>query len=134
MRKVFSRCLVSALLLLTSIVLLTAGMSGSAQAYDAHSPILILDNAGLISAGFPGTGTNADPFLIQNFEIDGAGGSAIAIYDTDLHVKILNCYLSDSSGPSATIHLQNVKNVTVENNTLVDCYAGVGLFNSTAMS
>lgn len=130
MRKVFSRCLVSALLLLTSIVLLTAGMSGSAQAYDAHSPILILDNAGLISAGFPGTGTNADPFLIQNFEIDGAGGSAIAIYDTDLHVKILNCYLSDSSGPSATIHLQNVKNVTVENNTLVDCYAGVGLFNS----
>jgi parallel beta-helix repeat protein len=127
---VFGKYLGTVVLLLTFAVLLSIGTAGSAQAYDAHSPILILNNASLVSAGLPGTGTEADPFLIQNYEIDGAGGSAIAIYYTDLHVKIRNCLLSGSSWPSAAIHLENVQNVTIENNRLVDSYIGVGLVMS----
>lgn len=133
MHKVFSRYLGSVVLLLTFVVLLSIGTSGSAQAYDAHSPILILDNTSLISLGFPGEGTEESPFLIQNYEIDGTGGSAIAIYDTDLHVKIRNCLLSDSSWPSSVIHLENARNVTIENNRLVDSYVGVGLVSSNGV-
>lgn len=130
MQKVFGKYLGAAIVLLSVIVLVSIGTAGSAEAYDAHGPIFILDNASLISLGFPGEGTEENPFLIQNYEIDGAGGSAIAIYDTDLHVKIRNCLLSDSTEPSSVIHLENVQNVTIENNRLVDSYVGVGLVSS----
>jgi len=134
LHKVFSRYLGLVVLLLTLVVLLSLGTSGSAQAYDAHSPILILDNTSLISLGLPGEGTEENPFLIQNYEIDGAGGSAIAIYDTDLHVKIRNCLFSDSTWPSAIIYLENVHNVKIENNHFVDGYVGVGLVSSSSIT
>jgi len=133
LHKVFNKLLGSVVLLLTVVVLLSIGTSGSVQAYDVHSPILILDNTDLISFGFPGDGSEENPFLIQNYEIDGAGGSAIAIYDVDLHVKIRNCLLSDSSWPSAVIHLENARNVTIENNRLVDSYVGVWLVSSNGI-
>ncbi len=81
-----------------------------------------------------GSGTYNDPYIIENFEIDGGGsGSGIIIENSDVYFKVENCTVINSGSQSndAGIYLYNIDNGQLINNTcsnnnnygiLLDCY------------
>jgi nitrous oxidase accessory protein NosD len=94
--------------------------SGGLTAYSPHDRIYIENDAGL--AVFPGQGTQEDPYRIENYRIDSAGGySCIFLESTTKFVTISNCYLSNASigivydyiGVGLGIELHDVSNVTI---------------------
>ncbi|MGY5880143.1 MAG: NosD domain-containing protein, partial [Candidatus Thorarchaeota archaeon] len=89
------------------------------QSYSTHSPIVIKSNADFISQGWSGTGSPSSPFRIENLSIYQGVKNAfcIQINDTDAHFKIQNCLLVGVEAKSG-IHLQNVTNGTIDNNTI----------------
>ncbi|MFX1407742.1 MAG: NosD domain-containing protein [Promethearchaeota archaeon] len=105
-----------------------------------------------------GNGTISEPYVIEDLEIDGGGGSSgncILIQNSDVYFKIENCstYYSGGSSGNAGIKLYNVSNAQLIDNYcysnaegiyLVDCYNntisgntvsdnsnGIYLYNST---
>ena len=90
-------------------------------------------------SGFSGDGSPGNPWIIQNYEIDGSGeGYCIYIGNTTEHFVIRDCLLRDTQGvrpypfPMSSnygIMLYNVENARIVNNTVtgnekgVDCLA-----------
>ncbi len=95
--------------------------------------------------GWPGDGSEEDPYIIEGYEIDGSGhGYGIYIGNTTVHFVVRNCYLHNVSGghrvspgapygsyrPNFGISLFNVQNGRLVDNELLgprDIY----LYNST---
>ncbi|MGC9060174.1 MAG: NosD domain-containing protein [Thermoplasmata archaeon] len=112
----------------------------SAEKYNLRSPIRINGNGGFVAANgvVGGSGTSADPWIIENWEISGSGtGYGIYIGNTTDYFVIRNCYIHDASGNSdeysknAGIFLYNVINGKIENNTVSGCELGVyAIFSS----
>ena len=98
-----------------------------------NPPIVIEADEDFDNQGWPGTGTEDDPFIIQNQIIDlqGTGGYCISIANTRAHFKIYNCSLSGTIGTQAAIYLYNVSNAIIIGNTIVDNYYGIHLSNSS---
>ncbi len=96
--------------------------------YEVREPIQI-DNdedfaAQAVSEGWPGDGTEGDPYIIEGYEIDGAGhGYCIYIGNTTVYFLLRENYLHSASGVSSDyfvnsgINLYNVQNGMVVNNT-----------------
>ncbi|NHJ87049.1 MAG: hypothetical protein FK734_16420 [Asgard group archaeon] len=65
---------------------------------------------------FPGAGTQADPYRIENLVINVETVYGILIYETTSHFVIRNCTVSGNAG----IYIQNVADSTcrIENNTI----------------
>jgi len=66
-----------------------------------------------------GSGTESDPYIIENLEIDGGGsGSCILIENSDVYFKIENCYLNNTGDEyyDAGIKLIDVDNGQLLNN------------------
>jgi parallel beta-helix repeat protein len=92
----------------------------------AHNPIYINGNADFASQasanGWPGNGTQGNPYIIDSYDIDGQGGTyCIWIENTNVWFVIRNCNLwnatSDASQPWGTgLCLKNVTHGTVTNN------------------
>lgn len=85
--------------------------------YTDHSPIHITSDDNFTTLGFPGSGTVADPYRIENlnfserYVMDG-----IFIYGTTKHFIIQNCYIW---GPSYGIYLKEIDGTgTVRNNII----------------
>ncbi|MHA1480313.1 MAG: right-handed parallel beta-helix repeat-containing protein, partial [Candidatus Thorarchaeota archaeon] len=83
--------------------------------YSPHSPIVIDDEADLISQGWPGSGSPGDPFLIQGYIIDTVDATSLSITGTTSSILIENCYFSGTLGALYGVYLQNVVNVTIRN-------------------
>lgn len=107
-----------------------------ALAASSHGTIRINNNAELLAKaaaeGWPGTGTGADPIIIQGLTIDGKKlGSGIFIGNTTLFYAIRGCQLFNCNYGSyalgAGIQLQNSPNGTIQNNYVWNCYYGVYL-------
>jgi parallel beta-helix repeat protein len=91
-----------------------------------HDPIHITSNADFASQasanGWPGDGTQGNPYIIDGYEIDGQGSSyCIWIENTVVWFVIRNCKLWDATDysiePSGTgIYLKNVQHGTLVNN------------------
>lgn len=86
----------------------------------------------------PGSGTEDDPYIIQNFIIDGGGsavGSCISIQNSDVYFRIENCKLHGSGfgGLDAAIRFRNTDNGEIIDNdisqTRYGCY-GIYLWRS----
>ncbi|MHA2039453.1 MAG: Loki-CTERM sorting domain-containing protein [Promethearchaeota archaeon] len=81
-----------------------------------------------------GNGIIADPYVIEDLEIDGAGlGSAIMIENTDERFMISGCTISNSGGGvfDAGIRLVNVDKGLITNNVVHDnSFNGILLYNS----
>lgn len=85
------------------------------------------------SAGIcTGSGTETDPYVIEDLEIDGGGsGSCIWIENSDVYFKIENCSLYNSGGSTnAGILLSYVTNAQLLNNNFTSNYNGIYLFKS----
>jgi parallel beta-helix repeat protein len=88
--------------------------------------------AELVSSGTAsGSGTIADPYVIDGLEIDAAGqGAAIYIGNTTSYLRISNCtlygasYKTEHFANGGGIILYRVQNATVENNAITSSHHG----------
>ncbi|MHA1846556.1 MAG: right-handed parallel beta-helix repeat-containing protein, partial [Promethearchaeota archaeon] len=104
-----------------------------------HASILIQSNteldAFISGEGFPGNGTLANPYIIENLEIDAnATASAIDIQNTNEYLIIRNCSLINANSSSAYIaglKLTNATNINATNNTIFNNRYGVYMLQSS---
>jgi parallel beta-helix repeat protein len=76
--------------------------SSEKTAYNVSTPFRINSNAQFATMaaarGWPGDGSQATPYIIDNYDINGAGyGYCIYIGNTTVNVTIINCYLHNAS-------------------------------------
>ncbi len=131
MQKVFGKYIGSVLLIFTALVLLSTLMAGSAEAADPFMPISVDGNAELddlfgSNPAWAGLGTEADPYIIENLDINAATyDAAIWIRNTDRYLVIKDCVLHDPT--NYAIRFYNVQNVVLENNSCNQTTFGIYL-------
>ncbi len=97
--------------------------------YIPHSPIVITANANFVTQGFPGNGTEEDPFVISGYEITTAG-NCIYIGNVDVYFRITDCSLL-GSGTGVGVYLSNVTNGELRNNFINQKRQGVQFHESS---
>ncbi|MCE7748235.1 MAG: hypothetical protein GPJ51_07550 [Candidatus Heimdallarchaeota archaeon] len=119
---------------------------------DSDTPMLIDSDSDFISFGFPGNGSEQNPYLIQNLEINTPNNFGLVIVNTTKNFIVQNCNIS---AIITGIHLQNnsgiitevfnsilfggdyygiysymCPNISIINNTCYNNEAGIGVFFS----
>jgi len=102
--------------------------------YVGHATISIVGNAGFLGLNATtgiswGSGTFADPYIIDGWDIDASAAHGIRIIGATSYFEIRGCYVHDGASVSIYngIHLNNTTNGVIRNNDLVDDYSGVHL-------
>ena len=108
------------------------------QILSEHPPITITSEQNFTDYGFPGNGTETNPYRIENFNIFTTEKSAIAIYNLSVFFVISNCLVSaDRYG----IYIENVSFydlysqsylplVSIFNNDCYNCWQGINIFDA----
>ena len=143
-KKIILILCVAFAILTVSIVALVLVAEGAYTAKDfmPHTPIYINGNArfGFDEGVTAGTGTEADPFVIEGWEILGVRDSGISIDNTDAHIVIRNVSVSGTWSPweklsdSVGISLDNASNIKIESSFISGVRSGVranGTFDVT---
>ncbi|MCF2138238.1 MAG: right-handed parallel beta-helix repeat-containing protein [Candidatus Thorarchaeota archaeon] len=100
--------------------------------YTEHVPIIIKSTQDFISQGWPGSGTELDPFLILGLNISyDVGLVIINITNTDAYFKIVDCVANQLTSGIATILFENVSHATIEYSTVTGQKTGIELVNAT---
>ena len=101
------------------------------SSYTPHDSIFIWGDDDFVSDGWPGAGTEADPYVIEGLEIE-SDGDCIVIYSTDAHFVIRNCLLYGPSPMSFTsgIRTDEVSNGAFINCTIYNTYYGIRVDDS----
>ncbi len=93
-------------------------------AQESISPIRINSDSDFISQGWPGSGTEVNPWIVENFDINGTGyGYCIYIGNVSGSFIVRNCYLHDASGNPRGFHRNSglfiymSDKATIQNNT-----------------
>lgn len=95
--------------------------NASTTLYTSHAPIMIDGDEDFSNQGWPGFGTEEEPFVIENLKIT-EGPESIYIRNTRAYFEIRNCStVSHDSTFGDAIRLQNVTHATVKN-CRVDSY------------
>ncbi len=96
----------------------------------SHAPIFIQDDSQFDPAHgvTGGSGTQSDPYVIENYTIDGNGTAAIYIFNTTKYLLIRSCEVYNGS---SGIRIEKAKNVIVENVSAHDNTYGVFVYNAT---
>ncbi len=81
--------------------------------YTSHDPIYITSDGDWATSGFPGDGTEGNPYVVSGYDITGVGSDAINIQGTTVHFVIEDCYLH---GDGYGIYLYNAENATLTDN------------------
>ena len=139
MRKIrkISHLIVVGFLILSCLLGLFPVTVEKASAYIIHAPIRIDSNSDFanqaVIEGWAGSGTQWDPYIIENYDINGSGyGNCIYIGNTTVHFRIRDCYFHHASGNpyylywDAGLVLYYVQNGRVENNLCNFNYAAYG--------
>ncbi len=102
--------------------------------YIQHEPIIIWNDSDFSEYGLPGRGTKNDPYRIENYNITTSDLYAIYIFGTIDYFVIENCYLESSNEDGYGIYIEGVNKGTAKiyNNTLSNCYHGIGVFYTDA--
>ncbi|MCG2826264.1 MAG: right-handed parallel beta-helix repeat-containing protein, partial [Thermoplasmatales archaeon] len=103
--------------------------------YPAHIPILITNNSDFetqaASEEWEGDGTAANPYIIQNYDINANTTHGIHIENTDVYFVIRDCRIHDGkSNENFGIFLCSVENGTIDNATSYDNKNGICLNSS----
>ncbi|MEM3396400.1 MAG: NosD domain-containing protein [Thermoplasmata archaeon] len=112
-----------------------AATNGTLPTGTTHAPIQISSDADFTSANgvTGGSGTMSDPYIIEGWDIDAAGGSyGIWIRDTSAYFVIRNCNITSANNSAnppygAGIELRNATHGLLENNTITNCQYGIYL-------
>ncbi|MHA1778079.1 MAG: right-handed parallel beta-helix repeat-containing protein, partial [Candidatus Heimdallarchaeaceae archaeon] len=86
----------------------------------SHEPIIIKCDQDFDKYGFPGSGTEKDPYVIENLSITVTEGCAIDISFTNKSFVISNCYINTTDTTEKGISLSNLINgsYAIKNNTI----------------
>ncbi|MGV9103939.1 MAG: NosD domain-containing protein [Candidatus Thorarchaeota archaeon] len=88
----------------------------------SDSPITITSNEDFESLGFPGSGTEGDPYRIEDLSIDGNDDYCIQINDTTAWFRVQDCTFH---GAWHAIELWNTSNGEVRRNNFTENHVGV---------
>ena len=80
-----------------------------------------------------GSGTSADPYIIENWSIDATNKQGIWIENTNKFYIIRNCHVFNGTNQSKdhdAIHLDNSRNGTIRDNRLHDSWFGIFVTSS----
>jgi parallel beta-helix repeat protein len=142
MKKILCMILVASLAI-SSLMIAVPVDSGEAvpniSALTIRGPIRIDNNTcfNATNGVTGGNGSALNPWVIQNFEIDGTGnGNSIYIGNTTQYFVVRNCELHNASGGDGTIFrfnaslmMFNVSHGTVHNNILTSSQFGIYTYN-----
>ena len=118
------------------VVLSDAGINADGTFTD-HDSVLITSNTDFVIQGWPGDGSETNPYVLEWLRILSTG-DCIRIYDTTVHFTISHCIMT-SSGTSANgsgVLLQNVTNGQVASCEIASKSYGIiaGRMDSCALS
>ena len=106
--------------------------------FPSHPPIYINDNSNFTSANgiVSGSGTAADPYIIENWDINADGAHGIHIESTDVYFIVRNCIIHDGFNTDyydsyQGIYFYNVINSKIDNVTSYNNYDGIKLYYSS---
>ncbi len=102
-----------------------------------HEPIIITHDNNFTDYGFPGLGTEEEPYIVENYTILATVGKGISIEDTTKYFVIRNCYVDVgscgiylSSNAEGTAYVENNKCVENIRGILVDNSPGAKIINN----
>lgn len=95
--------------------------------------LLIENNQDFKDLGFRGSGTESDPYMIEDlyFAFDTGNADIIEIRDTTAYFVIRNCELYGTGGYFSGIRLHNVTTGEISNNIINNCRYGVSVSQSS---
>jgi len=99
----------------------------------AHAPISIDSNSDFTSANgvTSGSGTETDPYIIENWDINASSANGIKIRNTDVYFIIRNCVIHASYQPSVywvhAVYFYNVTNGKIKNCEIYNS-SGYGIY------
>ncbi len=103
------------------------GQTDVAETYTPHGPITINGNDDFASQGWPGSGTESEPYIIEGLNITDTA-TCIYIRDTDVHFEIRDCLISSpTSSSNHGISFSNVTHGTVRSSIVEMHQTGVFL-------
>jgi parallel beta-helix repeat protein len=110
-----------------SPIIQQTSIASSSSGLTPREPILIDGNESFTAANgvTSGSGTENDPYIIENWDIRAENGSGIEIRNTTAHFIIRNCYVHDGWHG---IWFYNVINGKIDNNLLENLYCGIALW------
>jgi len=117
--------MVSMALILSLLLVVVPSSDHARAAYTSHLPILIEGNDQFLPENgvTGGSGTEGDPYVIEDWDIACGSNDGIAIVNTTAHFVIRNVYVHDSTThfpPAAGIYLGNVTNGSVTHSTIAN--------------
>jgi len=98
-----------------------------------HAPVVVDSDADFVDQGWPGSGTESDPYVIAELEIDATGYRAgIFIGNTTSYFTVHGCLVQGAT--DAGIHVLNAVNGALLNNTCQsNPWYGIVLFDCGEM-
>ena len=98
--------------------------------YTSSGPILIQSDADFETQGWPGNGTEEDPYMIEGLRITSES-TCISISDTSTYFEVVSCLVSSNSlTPNPGIEFDNVMFGSVKDCEINTHDTGVTIFNS----
>lgn len=106
------------------------------QQYIEYTPINIRNNADFKTHGFPGEGTQENPYLIEGLKIANAFETLISIQYTTVYFCIQNNYLDGLTldGFRNGIDLKEVIHGTIDANIVTNCHQGIDIYGSSEIT
>jgi len=109
--------------------------SGGGGDRELHDPIIINSDAewtpenGVRS----GTGSEADPYIIERWDITGGDSNCISIRDTRAYAVIRDNYLHHANGLNKGLVIARAENLTVSENDITEVHHGINMGDSEVL-
>jgi parallel beta-helix repeat protein len=104
--------------------------------YIPHDPIFIEGDddfaAQAASEGWPGDGTEGNPYVIEGYEINASDNNGFEILNTSVNFIIRESFIRGERAGSEGIYLYNVTNGTINNCVIENTRIGLELILSSA--
>ncbi len=92
-----------------------------------HSTIFLDGNYELETFCTKGNGSEEDPFIIENLNIDAIDATGIEIRNTNAYLIIRDCSIESYNKAKLGMDIRNCGNITITNNILQNAYDGIFL-------
>jgi parallel beta-helix repeat protein len=99
-----------------------------------RGPIYIDEDADFNALGFPGDGTEINPYLIDGYRIIDNTATLVHIQDTTAYFTISNTLLDGIDGTYEGINLLRTTHGTISDNNIINCLKGVVVTSSDDFS
>ncbi|MDI6856670.1 MAG: right-handed parallel beta-helix repeat-containing protein, partial [Candidatus Thermoplasmatota archaeon] len=142
-KMTFIISILAGILVLSAIIMFVGNSGGAAvtavksesnsKTLTSHAPIYIDGNDDFIvgqNGVVSGSGTESDPYIIENWDIDASTAYGIIIEDTDVYFIIRNCVIHDGKS-NYGIYFYSVQNGKIDNMTSYNNHAGILLYSSS---